>query len=248
VHLPRAVVFDLDDTLLDTRGLESEMLVELCAAARAELPGVDIESLRLRYRDGRDHLYERVLSGELDVPDYRRLHLIAVCEPWGEPSEALQETAVRLRDEQLGRSRFVEHAIELLRQLRRAGVRTGLLTNGPSWMQRRKVELLGLEEQLDAIGISEELGASKPDPAAFTATLELMDAAPQDAVMVGDHLDWDVRGALAAGMRGAVWVAGDEDEREPPAGALKVARLREVPAALAALAPPSAPAQGAQRS
>jgi putative hydrolase of the HAD superfamily len=213
VHLPRAVVFDLDDTLLDTRGLESEMLVELCAAARAELPGVDIESLRLRYRDGRDHLYERVLSGELDIPDYRRLHLIAVCEPWGEPSEALQETAVRLRDEQLGRSRFVEHAIELLRQLRRAGVR-----------------------------------ASKPDPAAFTATLELMDAAPQETVMVGDHLDWDVRGALAAGMRGAVWVAGDEDEREPPAGALKVARLREVPAALAALAPPSAPAQGAQRS
>ena len=35
-------------------------------------------------------------------PTYRRLHLIAVCEPWGEPSEALQETAVRLRDEQLG--------------------------------------------------------------------------------------------------------------------------------------------------
>jgi FMN phosphatase YigB (HAD superfamily) len=54
--------------------------------------------------------------------------------------------------------------------------------------------------------------------------------------MVGDHLDWDVRGALAAGMRGAVWVAGEEDEREPPPGAMKVARLGEVPAALAALA------------
>jgi putative hydrolase of the HAD superfamily len=159
-----------------------------------------------------------------------------VCEPWGEPSEALQETAVRLRDEQLGRSRFVEHAIDLLRDLREAGVRTGLLTNGPSWMQRRKVELLGLEEQLDAIGISEELGASKPDPAAFTATLELMGSAPGDTVMVGDHLDWDVRGALAAGMRGAVWVAVDEDGREPPPGAMKVARLGDVPAALAALA------------
>lgn len=248
MNLPRAVVFDLDDTLLDTTGLESEMLVELCAAARAELPDVDADSLRLRYRDGKDNLYERVLSGELDVPSYRRLHLIAVCEPWGQPSEALQQTALRLRDEQLGRSRFVEHAIELLRALREAGVRTGLLTNGPSWMQRRKVELLGLEAELDAIGISEELGASKPDPAAFTATLELMGSAPQETVMVGDHLDWDVRGALAAGMRGAVWVADGEDEREPPPGALKVARLSEVPAALAALAPPSGPAPGAQRS
>jgi putative hydrolase of the HAD superfamily len=248
VGLPPAVVFDLDDTLLDTTGLEAEMLIGLCEAVRSELAGVEYETLRSRYRDGRDDLYQRVLSGEIDIAAYRRAHLIAVCEPWGEPSEELHATSARLRDEQLQRSRFVEHAIELVRDLRRAGVRTGLLTNGPSWMQRRKVELLGLESELDAIGISEELGASKPDPAAFAATLELMGSAPSETVMVGDHLDWDVRGALAAGMRGAVWVAGDGDEREPPAGALRVTRLGEVPAALAALAPPSAPRSGARRS
>jgi putative hydrolase of the HAD superfamily len=247
VGFPAAVVFDLDDTLLDTTGLEFEMLVGLCAAVNAELPGVEFAELRARFRNGRDDLYDRVLTGDIDIAEYRRLHLIAVCEPWGEPSEDLHATAVRLRDEQLGRSRFVEDAIDLLRDLRGAGVRTGLLTNGPSWMQRRKVELLGLEDELDAIGISEELGAAKPDPAAFAATLELMATAPESAVMVGDHLDWDVRGALAAGMRGAVWVAGD-DEREPPPGALRVARLGEVPAALAALASPPAPGSGSQRS
>jgi FMN phosphatase YigB (HAD superfamily) len=63
----------------------------------------------------------------------------------------------------------------------------------------------------------------------------LISCEPEETVMVGDHLDWDVRGALAAGMRGAVWVAG-EDEREPPSGAVRVTRLGEVPAALAALA------------
>jgi putative hydrolase of the HAD superfamily len=235
VALPRGVVFDLDDTLLDTSGIEAEMLVGLCLAVREELPEADEESIRLRFRDGRDMLYERLLSGEWDLVTYRREHLAAVCEPWGEPSEELHERALRLRDEQLDRARFVEDAVELLRDLSQAGVRTALLTNGPSAMQRRKIEVLGLEPQLDAIGISGELGVAKPDPRAFAATLELIDCSPDETVMVGDHLDWDVRGALAAGMRGAVWVAGD-DERQPPPGALRVTRLGEVPAALSAFA------------
>jgi putative hydrolase of the HAD superfamily len=236
VSLPTAVVFDLDDTLLDTRGIEAEMLVALCAAVREELPDADEKSIRLRFRDGRDSLYERLLSGEWDLVTYRRNHLAAVCEPWGEPSEALHERALQLRDDQLDRARFVQDAVELLRELNDAGVRTALLTNGPSAMQRRKIEVLGLEPQLDAIGISGELGVAKPDPRAFAATLELICCAPDESIMVGDHLEWDIRGALAAGMRGAVWVAGDDDEREPPAGAVRVARLGEVPAALAALA------------
>jgi putative hydrolase of the HAD superfamily len=236
VALPTAVLFDLDDTLHDAAGLEAEMLVHLCAALREELPDLDDATFRARFRDGRDALYGRVLSGEWDIPAYRRAHLAVACEPWGEPSEALHERVLRLRNDQLDRARFVEDAVELLRELRGRGVRTALLTNGPSWMQRRKVELLGLEDEIDAIGISEELGAAKPDPAAFAATLELIDTTAGETVMVGDHLDWDVRGALDAGMRGAVWIAGDDDEREPPPGALRVTRLGEVPAALAALA------------
>jgi putative hydrolase of the HAD superfamily len=248
VPLPAAVIFDLDDTLHDTSGIEAEMMIKLCARLRDELPDLDDATFHARFRDGRDHLYGRVLTGEWDIRAYRRAHLTLSCEPWGVPSETMHEHVLVLRDEQLESARFVENAVELLRDLREAGVRTALLTNGPSWMQRRKVEMLGLEDQLDAIGISEELGAAKPDPAAFAATLELIDAAPEETVMVGDHLDWDVRGALDAGMRGAVWVAGDDEERKPPAGALRVARLGEVPAALAAFAPPSAPGSGAQRS
>jgi putative hydrolase of the HAD superfamily len=246
VAFPAGVVFDLDDTLHDTAGIEAETLVSLCAAVREQWPDADARTFIARYRDGRDELYLRVLRGEWDIATYRRAHLAATCEPWGEPTETLFATQQRLRDEQLERARFLEHATDLLRELREAGVRTALLTNGPSWMQRRKVQALGLESQLDAIAISEELGVAKPDPAAFAAALELIDVAAGETVMVGDHLDWDVRGALDAGLRGAVWVAGDDD-REPPAGAVRVVGLNEVPAALAALAPPSAPGSGARR-
>jgi putative hydrolase of the HAD superfamily len=235
VPFPAGVVFDLDDTLHDTAGIEAEMFVSLCAAVRSQWPEADVATFLARYRAGRDEFYARVLTGEWDVATYRRAHMAAACEPWGEPPEALYATQHRLRDEQLERARFLEHAVEVLAQLREAGVRTALLTNGPSWMQRRKVQALGLEDQLDAIGISEELGVAKPDPAAFTAALQLIGCPAGKSVMVGDHLDWDVRGALDAGLRGAVWVAGDDD-REPPDGAVRVGGLDEVPAALASLA------------
>jgi putative hydrolase of the HAD superfamily len=232
VALPAAVVFDLDDTLHDAAGLEAEMWSELVAAVSAELPGIDLGEMRARWLAARDELYTRVLDGSLDIEGYRRAHLAQTLEPWGVPSEALNERTLALRHAQLDNARFVEHAAELLGQLRAAGVRTGLLTNGPSWMQRRKVEVLELEPQLDAIAISEEIGAAKPDPAAFASALELLGAVPGETVMVGDNALLDVRAALEAGFLGAVWITADGDERESPPGALRVARLADVPAAL----------------
>jgi putative hydrolase of the HAD superfamily len=232
-RLPAGVVFDLDDTLLDTAGVEEEMLSALCDVARPEHPELDDAELRRRWFALRNELYLRVLQGEWDLETYRRTHLRQVLSPWGEPSDPLMETFLRLRDRQVEECRFVEHAVELLAELRAAGVRTSLLTNGPSFVQRRKVELMGLEEHLDGIAISEEIGLAKPDPAAFAAALALIDCAPREAIMVGDNVEWDVHGALGAGMLGAVWIALDDEAGDPPPGAVRVRRLRDVLAALA---------------
>lgn len=233
-RLPVGVVFDLDDTLLDTSGVEAEMIVAFCDAARPHHPGLDPDVVRARWAEHRDLLYLRVLSGELDLDGYRRAHIDAVLEPWGRPGAALTETLLELRDQQVERCRYVEHAIELLGELRAAGVRTSLLTNGPSGIQRRKIELVGLEPHLDGIAISGEIGVAKPAPAAFAAALELIGCAPHEAVMVGDNVEWDIHGALGAGMLGAVWIAPDDAGDTPP-GAVRVERLRNVPAALAGM-------------
>jgi putative hydrolase of the HAD superfamily len=52
---------------------------------------------------------------------------------------------------------------------RSAGLRVGILTNGPSAWQRRKLELTGIGDAVDAVAISAELGAAKPDPPRSTA-------------------------------------------------------------------------------
>jgi putative hydrolase of the HAD superfamily len=49
----------------------------------------------------------------------------------------------------------------------------------------------------------------KPHPSIFTAALQLVDVAPNEAVMVGDSLRHDIEGALSAGMGGILLHRGD---------------------------------------
>jgi putative hydrolase of the HAD superfamily len=59
----------------------------------------------------------------------------------------------------------------------------------------------GLAPLLDGLVISAEVGAAKPDPAIFERALEVAGASRGEALHVGDTVDVDVAGALAAGLR-----------------------------------------------
>ena len=62
----------------------------------------------------------------------------------------------------------------------------GLLTNGPSDIQRLKLDQAGLSDAFGVVAISGELGAGKPSPEVFLAVLDSLGADPEDSVMVGD--------------------------------------------------------------
>jgi putative hydrolase of the HAD superfamily len=84
--------------------------------------------------------------------------------------------------------------------------RPGLLTNGPSDIQRRKLEGTGLAPRFECLSISGETGVGKPAPAAFADVLTKLHIRPEDAVMVGDSWERDVMGAVSFGLS-AVWIA-----------------------------------------
>jgi putative hydrolase of the HAD superfamily len=110
-----------------------------------------------------------------------------------------------------------------------------LVTNGASCLQREKLATSGLADRFDAIVVSGDLGAGKPDPAIFAHALRALGAEPGEAVMVGDNLAKDVDGALAAGL-GAVWV--NRDGKERPGGRpdlREIAGLSELAVVIAAL-------------
>jgi putative hydrolase of the HAD superfamily len=119
-------------------------------------------------------------------------------------------------------------AVATLRALRGLGIRVGVLTNGPSGFQRRKLDVSGLGPELDAIAISGELGVAKPERAAFDKALALLDTRAEETAMVGDSLENDVLGAMNAGLAAAVWMPGKRTGDLPP-GAHLARELTEVP-------------------
>jgi len=91
-----------------------------------------------------------------------------------------------------------EDAPPVLRELRRRGLKIGLVSN-TSRDLGRFVDTFSLD--VDAMVASGAHGKVKPDPSIFLAVLEQLDVEPGEAVMVGDSPGDDVEGARSIGMR-----------------------------------------------
>jgi len=117
-------------------------------------------------------------------------------------------------------------ALDLLERLA-AEVPLALVTNGPPDIQRLKIEQAGIGSYFSAVVISGAVGLGKPDPAVFGRALELLDVAPENAVMVGDSWERDVAGALASGIR-PVWISHGRPAPSPDARVSVVDGPRDV--------------------
>ena len=86
----------------------------------------------------------------------------------------------------------------------RQSLRLGLLTNGAPDLQREKIAGAGIAGYFDEIVISGEVGCGKPDRRIYEIMLARLGVAPHAVLMVGNSLHSDVQGAQAAGIK-AIW-------------------------------------------
>ena len=81
----------------------------------------------------------------------------------------------------------------------------GVISNGPTDEQRRKLRVLGIADRFRHVLISEECGSPKPSPEIYLEACRMAGVQTREAVYVGDHYEIDIVGANAAGLRG-VWL------------------------------------------
>ena len=95
--------------------------------------------------------------------------------------------------------------VPTLRKIKDMGVKCGLITNGPSDIQRSKVKMLGLEELMDETVVGGEVGRNKPDPEPFRIFAKKIGIEPKNMLYIGDNPFNDVEGSRNAGYI-PVWV------------------------------------------
>jgi putative hydrolase of the HAD superfamily len=206
--LPRAILFDLDDTILAYDAASTGCWEAACAHFAARLGGVQPHDVVVAIRRQSDWFWsdpERFRQGRLNLEWARQQVVSAVFAELGIPDDGLAIDLSRLRTE-IHEQRIAPFpgAIEVLRVLQFRKVRMGLVTNGASDKQRAKIDRYALAVFFDCIVVEGEFGRGKPDERVFRHALSQIGVPPQDAWMVGDNLLHDIAPAQALGMTG-VW-------------------------------------------
>jgi putative hydrolase of the HAD superfamily len=138
-------------------------------------------------------------------------------------------TLSQLTAAMLGALRFSAHpyALPVLARLRARGLELVVVSNWDVSLPAVLREV-GLGEPLDGVVTSAAVGAPKPAPAMFETALGLAGCTPARAVHVGDSLEHDVRGALAAGVQAVLLRRDGAGAEGPPAGVPTIPSLADL--------------------
>lgn len=195
-----AVLFDLDDTLVDLQYARRQGL-RAVQEILPELKSVPLTELELAHDDELTANYERTLDNSLSDEEARLEHMCGICRRFGlETNKAHDAADVYVREQQWS-SRLVPGVEELFGVLR-GRMKLGVVTNGRSKHQRDKLEFFDLLP-LDTIAISSEVGAIKPHPTIFRHAIAELGV--QKVTMIGDSWENDVLGAIGSGID-AIWL------------------------------------------
>jgi putative hydrolase of the HAD superfamily len=195
---PRAILFDLDDTLWPIAPviLQAEQTLHAWLAAHA--PRVAAKFTVEALRQARLELLARRPEFHLDLGALRRAGLLDAFEQAGEDAAKVE---LAMTEFFAARNAVVPYDDVLPGLLRLKGrVLVGSISNGNADLQT-----IGLSHHFKVSVAAHQLGCAKPDAAIFHAACRELGVDPADAVYVGDDVLLDVQGAQRAGLR-AVWM------------------------------------------
>jgi HAD superfamily hydrolase (TIGR01509 family) len=237
----RAVLFDLDDTLLQYRRSSGTLLEESFEAVDID-PIFSVEA----YYDQFSRFADRTDS----VAELRRECFAALCADRGRDPDLGRRVAEVYADERDHRNiEWIAGAHEVMDSLTDR-YRVGVVTNSPADAARQKIAAAGIDDYAETVVFAGHDTPAKPAPEPFHRALEALSVDPTRAVHIGDSLRSDIAGANAAGLRSVLFAAdgdgggsedgsGDDEPATPDDHISSMSELRSLPWVESNADPPS---------
>jgi putative hydrolase of the HAD superfamily len=211
-QLPRAMLIDMDDTILSAYGrpeiawniVATEFADELAPHAPREVADTILIEARKFWSTA-----EPVWRLKLEEARQMTVKMgFAALEAAGKTGLS-DQLAIRIAD------RFTAYreqemfvfpgAHDAIDAFKARGVKLALVTNGAAGMQRAKVERFALTHRFDHIQIEGEHGFGKPEERAYLHAMAALGVEPRDTWMIGDNLEWEVVAPQRLGIY-AIWI------------------------------------------
>lgn len=195
---PKAILFDLDDTLWPIAPVIVQAEQTLYAWLAQHAPRVADRFSIEHLRQARLALLASKPEFHLDLGALRRAGLISAFEEAGEEIDKVEHAMVHFFAARNAVIPYDDVVPGLLRLKGRALI--GSITNGNADLQA-----IGLAHHFQVSVAAHQFGCAKPEPAIFHAACRELGVAPGEALYVGDDVLLDVQAAQRAGLR-AVWL------------------------------------------
>jgi len=196
----KAVLCDLDNTLIDFRNYKDKSINSAVAAMRKR--GLDVSQ-----EDG--------VKGVWDIYwekgwEHKEVFQTFLSRVEGEVDYSLLATAIHAyRDERNKNMRTYKRVKPTLRNLRDWGYKLGIVSDAPKLKAWLRLEYLGIIDYFDVVVAFEDTFKFKPDSAPFMKALDSLGIEPVNALFIGDNVERDVVGANNLGMLSVFAVYGN---------------------------------------
>lgn len=177
----RAVVLDVDGTLVDSNDAHTRAWVEALRSGGHEVP---YDKVRRLIGMGSDNLLPGAVGVEKDTPEGKQLS-----EAW---------KAIFSKD-YLPKIEAFPHTAELLQRMSDGGLRLAVASSAEKDMLDTLLERAGADGLIQELASSTDARNSKPDPDIIRAALDRLQEAPEHVLMIGDT-PYDVEAAHRAGV------------------------------------------------
>ena len=195
----KAVLWDIDGTLLNFKRAQYVALYKCFAYFDEHLDDGMVEVY-----DRINHSYWLMLEkGEISKSELLVKRFVVFFRKYGiniDPEEFNEMYQVELGNTYV----FNDHGYETVKELKNRGIIQFAVTNGTKVAQNGKLKGSGLDELLDEIFISEDIGFEKPDKRFFEPVIDKLreyGIEKNECVIVGDSDSSDIQGGINTGIR-----------------------------------------------